>query len=51
MKKFLCLLLAEMLLFLCGCTAREGETLDAMLQEYLDNLSDYEENTEPLPAT
>lgn len=41
MKKFLCLLLAAMLLFLCGCTAREGETLDAMLQEYLDNLSDY----------
>lgn len=42
MKKTLCLLLAIALLLLCGCTAGRSEKPDDILQEYLDNINDYE---------
>ena len=42
MKKLLCLLLVAVLLLLCGCTADKSEKPDDILQEYLDNIEEYE---------
>ncbi len=44
MKKFLCLLLVAVLLCLCGCAGTDKKTQkpDAILQEYLDNIDEYE---------
>ena len=44
MKKFLCLFLSVIMLFMCGCTIEDKKTdkPDAVLQVYLNNISDYE---------
>ncbi len=44
MKKFICLLLTGALLFLCGCagTDEKPQQPDSVLQEYLDNIDEYE---------
>ena len=44
MKKILCLIIIACTVFLCGCTAKTSQEKlpSAVLEEYLENLSDYE---------
>ena len=44
MKKLLCLIIIACMLFLCGCTAKPSQEKlpSAVLEEYLENLNDYE---------
>lgn len=44
MKKFLCIILAALLLFLCGCTAKENKNtvLSPAMKQYLSAVNDFE---------